>query len=125
MLMYLLKVEVPSIESTVGNLLADFEHIHNAVIDTCMSGTAMEIDNSTPGYTGVTGYDKWSGKNLWDEWSSYRVPLTMYHLLSLGSSLLTLSHTNDMDMDAWKMVMGRIQKGGRPSLRWNQVERNT
>lgn len=48
----------------MSNLLADFKHIHNAVKDTHMSGTTMDIDDNAPGYTGVPSYVERSSKRL-------------------------------------------------------------
>lgn len=58
------KVEFSCTELTMSNLLADFKHIHNAVKDTHMSGTTMDIDDNAPGYTGVPSYVERSSKRL-------------------------------------------------------------
>jgi len=100
---------MPCVESTLGNLLSGVGRIRNA---------DQDVER-------IPEYVPWSGKIILEEWSKDRVPMAMFHLMSVGSTLLTLSHAKDMDSDVWKMVMGGIRDGGKPGWAWNQVERNT
>ena len=106
---YVQNVMMPSVESAMGDLLSDVGRIRNADED---------VEE-------VPEYIKWSGKTILKEWSKDRLPRAMFHLMSVGSTLLTLSHVKDMDSDVWKMVMGGIRDGGKPGWAWNQVKRNT
>lgn len=108
-LYYVREVLMPCVESTLGDLLSDVGRIRN---------TDKDVER-------VPDFVNWAGKALFEEWSKDRLPRAMFHLMSVGSTLLTLSHTKDMDSDVWKMVMGGIRDGGKPGWAWNQVEKNT